>query len=147
MTLVLSSANLWSSSSFPLLPVSFNFLFLPSAVWFFFQAVTQSEGSFWAIPEKSRSMCSLALRERNRTLLKHKDQATAMQAYALRRELASSKFILSEVSAFSKTVSWHLSAANKERQGIAAEGILRNQHLRLVERFPTPNCVYLSPLI
>lgn len=92
-------------------------------------------------------MCSLAFRERNRTLLKYKDQTTAMQAYVLRRELASSKFILSEVSACSKTVNWHLSAANKEREGIAGEGFLCNRHLRLVERFPTSKCVYLSPLI
>lgn len=77
-------------------------------------------------------MCSLAFRERNRTLLKHKDQTTAMQAYALRRELTSSKFILSEVSAFSKRVIWHPSAANKERQGIAGEDFLCNQHLTLV---------------
>lgn len=119
----------------------------PQLYDFFFKQSPRVREVFEQSLKKSRSMCSLALRERNRTLLKHKDQATAMQAYALRRELASSKFILSEVSAFSKTVSWHLSAANKERQGIAAEGILRNQHLRLVERFPTPNCVYLSPLI
>lgn len=70
-----------------------------------------------------------------------------MQAYALRRELASSKFILSEVAAFCKTVSWHPSAANGERQGMAGEGFLCNRHLRLVRRFPTPKCVYLSPLI
>lgn len=98
-----------------------HFLFLPPVGGFFFKQLPEVKKIFEQSLKKSRSMCSLAFRERNRTLLTHKDQTTTMQTYAFRRELASSKFILSEVSAFSKTVSWHPSAANKERQGIAGE--------------------------
>lgn len=51
-------------------------------------------------------MCSSA-REGRKALLKHKDQTTAMWAYAFQRRLASSKFIHLEAAAFSKAVSWH----------------------------------------
>lgn len=145
MTLVLLfCAILRSSSSFLLLSVSLALPLLAPSWRIFFKQLPEVKKIFEQSLKKSRSMCSLAFRERNRTLLTHKDQTTTMQTYAFRRELASSKFILSEVSAFSKTVSWHPSAANKERQGIAGEWFLCNQHLRLWKDSPLPS-VFISP--